>query len=77
MQRSVIGNLNHYICPGGLCVAGLHMMGQLRRRTEDVASNIHDQFTDAAMDRFTDITDTNNSTSSSHNQRYIMNHQNM
>lgn len=53
------------------------MMGQLRRRTEDVASNIHDQFTDAAMDRFTDITDTNNSTSSSHNQRYIMNHQNM
>ena len=35
------------------------MMGQLRRRTEDVASNIHDQFTDAAMDRFTDTTDTN------------------
>jgi len=67
---------------GGLCVAGLHMMGQLRRTTEDVASNIHDQFTDSAMDRFTDITDTNNTSSSSstsHNQRqrYLMNHKNM
>ena len=34
---------------GGLAVAGLHMMGQLRRATGDVASSVYDQFSDNAV----------------------------
>ena len=40
---------------GGLAVAGLHMMGQLRRATGDVASTVYDQFSDNAVPAFDDV----------------------
>ena len=40
---------------GGLAVAGLHMMGQLRRATGDVASSVYDQFSDNAVPAFDDV----------------------
>ena len=40
---------------GGLAVAGLHMMGQLRRVTGDVASTVYDQFSDNANPAFDDV----------------------
>ena len=38
--------------PGGLCVAGLHMVGQMRRATGEAASSVYDQFTDSVTDRW-------------------------
>merc|ERR1711971_459336 len=51
-------------------VAGLHMMGQMRRATGEVATNMYDQFTDTVSDRFDDITDNDNTNSrrQGHNQ---------
>jgi len=42
---------------GGLAVAGLHMMSQMRRSTGEVSSRVLDQITDSAVDTFDDITD--------------------
>lgn len=48
---------------GGLCVAGLHMVGDMRRTTREAANNVYYQFTDSAVDTFDDITDNNRRTS--------------
>ena len=54
--------IQRYHFVGGLCVAGLHMVGDMRRTTREAASNVYDQFTDSAVDRFDDITDNNRRT---------------
>merc|ERR1719232_1106036 len=37
---------------GGLAVAGLHMMSEMRRSTGEVSSRVLDQITDSALDTF-------------------------
>ena len=43
---------NHTVDTGGLCVAGLHMVGQMRRATGEAASSMYDQLTDTVSDRW-------------------------
>merc|ERR1711976_375104 len=40
---------------GGLCMAGLHMVGQMRRSTTVAASNVFDTFSDNSAHDFDDI----------------------
>lgn len=57
---------------GGLCVAGLHMVGQMRRATGEAATNMYVQLTDNVSDRFDDITDNDNTNSRRHgHNQYI------
>ena len=49
----IITNHHHYHTDtGGLCVAGLHMVGQMRRATGEAASSMYDQLTDTVTDRW-------------------------